>query len=147
MFRGTNSNRGIPRHIMQADFDIVGIDAKAPYADAEIIQLQLTLMDMSPILGEARLQLGHVVLSSKILDLCQVPDDIRSILLEFVKDVSSTSGSQIEIVRQFLSRYSNRLNMALFMSIVSHRGNPNDGILHLKNHFIHHRDVLAALGV
>jgi histidyl-tRNA synthetase len=138
--------KGIPRHIVQGDFDIVGSEAKAPYADAEVFSLQLTLMDMFPILGEARLQIGHVTLTSAVMDICHVPEDVRPVLQEFAKDVHSSLGSQVDLFRQFLSRYSSSVNVTLLISIVSHRGSPIDGIVHLRNHFVHNREALAALG-
>lgn len=146
VFRAVGTVQGVPKHITQADFDIVGPDAVSPCSDAEIVSFQLALMDMFPVLGEARLQLGHVALTSAVLDICHVPSEVRSTLLGFVKEIRPSSGAQFDLVRQFLSRYASSVNASLLISIVSHRGMPADSIVHLRNHFIHNRSALNALG-
>eukprot|EP00474_Spongospora_subterranea_P010530 CRZ10988.1 hypothetical protein [Spongospora subterranea] len=145
VFRSAGAGRPIPKHITQADFDIVGSGAKSHYADAEIVSLLISLMDMFPILGEPRVYIGHVTLTSSILDMCNVPQNIRPAFLEFVKETQSGSGNRVDLFRQFLSRYQAQINVGLLISILSLKSNASEGIAQLRNYFIHKRNVLAAL--
>ncbi|XXQ31969.1 non-specific serine/threonine protein kinase [Plasmodiophora brassicae] len=134
-------SRPVPRHVTQADFDIVGADASSHYADGEIAALMFSLVNTFPAVGEARLAVGHTTLTQAVLDQCRIPEGCRAELLS----MQVTPSTPVDTVRTFVSRYGPKANVALLLSVLNIKGAPNDALTQLRNHFVHNRTALNAI--
>ncbi|SPQ95098.1 unnamed protein product (mitochondrion) [Plasmodiophora brassicae] len=134
-------SRPVPRHVTQADFDIVGADASSHYADGEIAALMFSLVNTFPAVGEARLAVGHTMLTQAVLDQCRIPEGCRAELLS----MQVTPSTPVDTVRTFVSRYGPKANVALLLSVLNIKGAPNDALTQLRNHFVHNRTALNAI--
>lgn len=57
-----------------------------------------------------------------------------------------TPSTPVDTVRTFVSRYGPKANVALLLSVLNIKGAPNDALTQLRNHFVHNRTALNAIG-